>query len=584
MNEDDYIIEEPEPPTPVPVPKAKAKAVPAPREDAAPASSSKKTAKGKAGNPCRGKVTKQKGKAAQHESGGAVPPAPAAFDPQVIAETVDLWWENDGGDKFVIHTTAVDGTEVWSKWPMARIRLKIRQCVREKLGRILATKPREDELMGEVDAVLMWVCENRMVEAVFPALAGYRAGLHKLQDGKRVIVRTSPRLVQPVQGEWPTIKELIAGRLDLSRGDAKDIDQSVYFHAWLQTAYRSLMFGKPGSRKPGHIMGIFGPGGCGKSRLQVNLITPLLGGRVADPTEFMMGSDNYNIDMMGSEHLCIQELRKPSWSAGDRVELSENMKSVSTVEDHRLRMMRVDPITVSPYWRMSVTMNNDPDKIRAFPMLTPDFADKVVLLLAAKRPLPMPTRTEAEQEAFNTQVASELPAYAYWLLNEFEVPEHLLMCDGQDATRFGFASYQHPTLSAQLFDDTPAAHLLRLVDAAEFSELGNTGGRPRKLWEMPWPQNTSGRKQKGGPWVNENGVWEGSADRLEELLTGNVSGWISSVGKPATRLLQKTQITTLLSRLKEDVYERVDKRDRAEVRGWAIAAPEGWESPEKSQE
>lgn len=589
MNADDYIIEEPEVPAaaaePVPV-KARAKTVRTlsaePGDDESmPSKPSKKDAKG---NPCRGKVSKAKGKAAKHESGGAVPPAKGVFDAKAIAETVGLWWEYGGGDAFVIKSENDEGKEIWAKWPLSAVRLEIRQCVLDKLGRYIAAKPRENEVQGEIDMVLAWVRKNRMVEAVFPALAGYMAGLHELRDGKRVVVRMAPRLVSPVQGKWDTIKELIEGRLDLSRDGVKDANQSVYFHAWLQTAYRSLLTGKPGSRKPGHILGIFGPGGCGKSRLQINIITPMLGGRIADPTSFMTGEDSYNVDMMGAEHQCVEELQKPSWSAGDRVNLSESMKRIVATESKRLRMMRTDPITVDPFWRMSITMNNDPDKIRAFPMLTPDFADKVVLLLAAKRPLPMPTRTDAEQENFNTQIAAELPAYAFWLLNEFEIPEALLMCDGQDATRFGFASYQHPTLSAQLFDDTPAAHLLRLIDAAEFTELGDTGGRPRKLWTLPWPQNTSGSKPRGGTWLNDVGIWEGTAEKLEELLTGNVSGWFSSVGKPATKLLAKSQITTLLSRLKEDALERVDKRDRAEARGWRVGAPDGWNASGATEE
>jgi hypothetical protein len=586
VNEDDYIIEEPEVPAGVAQPKKRAKALPRPEpiEPAAAAPTRRGGKKDAKSNPCRGKVTKQKGKAARHDSGGAAPPAKGAFDPKAIAETVGLWWEYGGGDAFVIRSENDEGKEVWAKWPLSAVRLEIRQCVLDKLGSYIAAKPRDNEVQGEIDMVLAWVRKNRMVEAVFPALAGYMAGLHELRDGKRVVVRMSPRLVSPVPGNWDNVRELVEGRLDLSRGGVADVNQSVYFHAWLQTAYRSLVTGKPGSRKPGHILGIFGPGGCGKSRLQINIITPMLGGRIADPTSFMTGEDSYNVDMMGAEHQCVEELQKPSWSAGDRVNLSESMKRIVATESKRLRMMRTDPITVDPFWRMSITMNNDPDKIRAFPMLTPDFSDKVVLLLAAKRPLPMPTRTDAEQEAFNAQIASELPAYAHWLLNEFEIPEELLQCDGQDATRFGFASYQHPTLASQLFDDTPAAHLLRLVDAAEFSELGDTHGRPRKLWELPYPQNTSGRKQRGGSHVTLDRVWEGTAEKLDELLTGNASGWSSSVGKPATRLLAKTQITTLLSRLKEDALGRVDKRDRAEARGWAIEAPEAWQPSAGEQE
>lgn len=585
MNPDDYIIEEPEVPTALPVKRAKPVAEPLPmdRGDAKAPAKARPDKKGKPANPCMGKVTKQKGKAAKHVPGEAEAPA-SPFDPAEICEVCGIWWQNDGGDTFIIRSDDGSETGVWSKWPMAAIRLQIRHLAREKLGRLIALKVRENEVMAEMDQVLMWARVNRCVEAVFPALAGYMAGLHELRDGKRVVVRMSPRLVQPVSGEWKTIHELIEGRLDLSRDGAADANQSVYFHAWMKTGYLSLMTGKPGSRKPGHILGIFGPGGCGKSRLQINIITPMLGGRIADPTSFMTGEDSYNVDMMGAEHQCVEELQKPSWSAGDRVNLSESMKRIVATESKRLRMMRTDPITVDPFWRMSITMNNDPDKIRAFPMLTPDFSDKVVLLLAAKRPLPMPTRTDAEQEAFNTQITKELPAYAHWLLNEFEIPNELLMLDGQDATRFGFASYQHPTLAAQLFDDTPAAHLLRLIDAAEFTELGNTGGRSLRLWELTYPQNTSGRKPKGGLWVNDTGIWQGTAEKLEELLCGNVSGWTCSVGKPASKLLAKAQITTLLSRLKEDAVERVDKRDRAEARGWMIGAPNGWTASSSVQE
>jgi hypothetical protein len=573
MDEDDYIIEDDEPPAYEQEEGAAFDPGDSSSDDvASPAKKSKK--KGAIANPCRGKVTKEKGKAAKHVPGDVAAPVSSLFEPEAIADQVDLWWENDGGDKFVIRTVTDKGAVKWSKWPMAAIRLKIRQCVKEKMGRILATKPREDELVGEVDRVLLWVRENRMVEAVMSALAGYKAGIHELSDGRQVIVRMSPRLVEPQEGEWPTIQALIDGRLDLSKEGGNDVDQSVYFHAWAKTAYESLMFGEPGSHKPGHIMAIFGPGGCGKSRLQINLITPLLGGRVADPTAFMTGDDTFNSDMMGAEHQCVEELQRPSWGASDRVNLSESMKRIVATESKRMRLMRSDPMTVNPFWRMSITMNNDPDKIRAFPMLTPDFRDKVVLLLAAKRPMPMPTTSVAQQKAFNDAIRAELPAYAHWLLNEFTIPAAMLMEDGQDATRFGFAAFQHPLLAAQLFDDTPPAQLLRLIDQGV---LKNVSAGERKIWEMTYPHNTSGRKPRGGEWENIPRLWEGTAEKLEELLTGQVPGWESSVGKAALKLLHKAQITTLLSRLREDCSDRVDKRDRAEAKGWAIEAPQSWQ-------
>ncbi|MBB5038252.1 hypothetical protein HNQ64_002510 [Prosthecobacter dejongeii] len=517
----------------------------------------KKAATKKAANPRDGKAKKgAKDEAATFSPGDAA--APKIFDVDQVCDELNLWWENDGGDSFVVKT----GGELWSRWPVS----SIKQLARMLPGRLIALKTRENERLSEMDRVLLHARQARCVEKVLPALAGYRAGVRELSDGRRVVVRMSPKLIEPEKGEWSTVRALIEDRLNLGAGD---VDQSVYFHAWCKIAYESLMYGEPGSYKPGHALVLSGPVGCGKSRLQVNIITPLLGGRKADPTAFLMGDDSFNADMMGSEHLMMEELLTSSWSAADRVNLSEAIKRIVANESKRMRLMRTDPLTVDPFWRFTLSMNNDPDKLRAFPMLTPDFRDKVIMLLVAKKPLPMPTRTAAEQKAFNDQVRKELPAYAYWLLNEFEIPTAMLTVDGQDATRFGFGSFQHTQLSEQLFDESPAAQLLRLIDTAEICHIAGT---PKKLWELKHPLNHSGRKPRGRPWENTPWVWEGSAEKLEELLCGHVEGWTSSVARAASRLLGKAGAATMLSRLAEDRIDRIAKRDRAEFRGWAIAA------------
>lgn len=563
MNEDDYFIEEPLPPA---APKKPKKAEPEKKgitpisDDDAPAPAARGKKVAKAVNPRDGRAKKgAKDQAGKFVPGDAEPPK--GFDPAEVCESLNLWWENDGGDSFVINP---GGGELWSRWPMS----SIKQLARMMPGRLIALKAREKEVLSEMDRVLLHARQGRCVEKVLPALAGYRAGVRELSDGRRVVVRMSPKLVQPEKGEWPTIKALIEDRLNLGEGK---IDQSLYFHAWCKIGYESLMFGEPGSFKPGHAMVLAGPVGCGKSRLQVNIITPLFGGRKADPTAFLMGDDSFNADMMGAEHLMMEELLTSSWSAADRTNLSEAIKRMVANESKRMRLMRTDPLTVDPFWRFSLSINNDPDKLRAFPMLTGDFRDKVVMLLVAKRALPMPTRTVQEQKAFNDQVRKELPAYADWLLNEFELPESMLTYQGEDATRFGFASFQHPELADQLFDDTPAANLLRLIDDAEFE---HRTGTPQKLWDLTHPLNTSGKKQRGGEWVNKPGVWEGSAETLENILCGHIEGWTSSVARAASRLLGKSGASTMLSRLREDRSDRVDKRDRAHERGWMIGASE----------
>jgi len=568
MNEDDYIIDAPPPP---PRKEIRTRVRPAAggfADDDSPPSSlpPKPSKKGeRPTSPREGRVRKPgKDKAAEPVPGDAA--APKKFDPAEICEKLDLWWENDGGDKFILKS----GSGVWSKWPMKAVKDRIRKVMYKEHGRLIAQSVRKDseEIISEIDDVFMHAREWRCVEEVVPGLAGYKSGLHTLSDGTQIVVRLSPKYVEAKQGEWPTIKALIEGRLDLGEGE---VDQVQYFHAWCKIAYESLMFGEPGSYKPGHAMVLAGPVGCGKSRLQTNVITGLLGGRHADPTPFLLKEDNFNGDTARAEHQMMEELLTSSWSAEARAALSEAIKRMVANTSHRMRLMKTDPRIVELFWRLSISLNNDPDKLRAFPMLTPDFRDKVVMLLVAKRPLPMPTKTAAEQKLFNDKVRSELPAYAYWLLNEFKLPDKMLVDEmGEDATRFGFASYQHPSLAAQLFDDSPAAQLLSLIDAAEFES--KVDGKCA-LWELTYPLNTSGRKQRGGEWVNIPNVWRGTAEVLEELLTGELEGYTSNVAKAAKRLLNRTGAANMLSRLAADRIDRVCKGDTSQARGWIIAAP-----------
>jgi hypothetical protein len=329
--------------------------------------------------------------------------------------------------------------------------------------------------------------------------------------------------------------------------------------------------GSPGNYTPGHILTICGSVGCGKSRLQTNILTPLLGGREGDPSPSLTGEDIFNSDLMESEHWAMEELKGASQKTVDRVNLSESLKAAAVEEKKRMRLMRTNPVTVYPFIRVTVTMNSAVDKMRAFPMLTNDFRDKVVMLKAEQRPLPMPTETPAEKKLFNDAVAAQMPAFCWWLLNEFQVPEELKVDEnGKRQTRFGFAGWQHPELAEQLFDDTPHAQLLRLIDDANLTHQING---TRKLWDLWYPLNQSGGKLRGGPWTLEKGVWQGSAEDLEKLLCGEMEGIESSVAKAAIKLCKFGEMAHRLSSLKEDRPDRIDNTRTNKARHWRIGAP-----------
>ncbi|MCA0450979.1 MAG: hypothetical protein LCH62_14630 [Proteobacteria bacterium] len=149
-NEDEYLMEEP------PVPAATHK--PRPQTAAAEPAANGKAKKIREPSARDGKAKKGKdGEAAKFVPGAA---APAQFDPQEICELVDLWWELDGGDTFVLRTGDKD-TGKWARWPKGAVKEYIRKKLQEQ-GRYIALAPRKgsDEVLSELDEVLLWARER----------------------------------------------------------------------------------------------------------------------------------------------------------------------------------------------------------------------------------------------------------------------------------------------------------------------------------------------------------------------------------------------------------------------------------------
>lgn len=507
-------------------------------------------------NQRRGKVKKSDGEAATFEPGSAA--APKGFDPAAIAAEMELYWQSGKGDTFVMR--GKDGR--WATWPMQATVDKMRSLP----NRMVAIKAREGEMLSEVKQVFLHTREERCLDEVLPALPGYQDGVHVLDSGERVLVKSSPRMLEPKVGEWPRIRALIHGQLDEST--AGGVDQTPWFHSWCKVSLESLMRGQPGHWRAGHAMILTGPAGCGKNRLQEQVITGLLGGRFADPAKFLYESDEFNGDVFAAEHLMLCEVPVPSQRTVDRTSLAEKIKQVVANPAQRMRLMRTEPCTVSPYWRLTISVNDDPDKLRSLPLVTADFGDKVLIFHCQwSAETGLPGNSIEEQRRFREEVAAELPAYAHWLLNEWQVPEDLrVYSSGRDATRFGFREFHHPVIKGELFDDTPAAQLLSLIDTAVFRSAEDG---EQKLWEV------KSRGQVHGPDGRALPLWHDRAEELQLLLTGE-GHYSCSVATMAKKLFAHNPCNRLLSRLAADEVigaTRIAKGDTRSWRGWRIAAP-----------
>lgn len=568
MDEADYITEEPDVPAAKPRP-LRPRAVRL--QQAPPPSRGKKGGR----NPRDGRVKKgADDEPAQFESGSAAPPK--NFDPEKIAEEAGLWWLNDGGEKFIIQIDE----ELWSIYTEK----KTIKFLKNKF-KFISTTARTDagETLSEMDQLLLHVMRKRCVDGLMQGLAGYKSGPYSFPSGERIIIRKSPHPVEPKEGEWSLVKELIESRLNLKLDDEKNgIDQTEYWHCYVRSILRSLMFGKPGSWTQRMVLVLAGATNCGKSRLQ-KLITWLLGGREASPKKFLTGQDQFNRDLMMSEHAKMEELENVSKKMDDRLALSEALKAMVANEGVAARLMRTDPTTIYPFWVVTLSMNSDPDKMRPFPPLTPDFREKVLMFQVRQAPMPMETGTDEQKDAFNVAVRAQLPAYVYWLLNEFSPRKELLVGPNGKPARYGVRDFQHPSLAMELFDDTSQAELLMLVDVAEFvcsekTEFTEMGQR-FKLWQLTKPLNrydvdekNAKRAEKGLPPLHAV-LWENSALELERLLLGDHPGWTCSVAREAKKLFIHNSCARLLARLKEDCPDRVQHKRTDLGRFWVIARP-----------
>ena len=500
---------------------------------------------------------------AAFEAGGA--DRPKLFDAEAVSEEMRIFWKSGDGDNFMMQ-----GDDLrWARWTKD----STVDAMRALPGRMIAIKARENEMLSEAKQVLLHVRKTRALEEVIPSLPGYKSGIHLLDSGERVLVKNAPKLVEPVAGDWSNMRQVIEGRLD--RRPSGGIDQTPYFHSWCKVAAEAIRGGQPGHWRAGHAMILTGPRGCGKNRLQEQIITPLLGGygRFADPAKFLFEADEFNGDVFSAEHLMLSEIPSPSQRTVDRTSLAEKIKQVVANPAQRMRLMRTEPCSVSPFWRLTISVNDDPDKLRSLPVITADFGDKVLVFHCASAPLPViGDNTIENQREFRRVMEAELPCYLHWLLNEWVIPEELkTYADGTNATRFGFREYHAPCIKDELFDDTPAAQLMSMIDSAMFKRGGSfpsddeEGGSVAegRLWDMVGDKATGAK------------LWHGKAETLQLMLTGE-AGYFCNIATMAKKLFQHNKCSSLLGRLYADEHFRdirLSKGDCREWKGWLIGPP-----------
>lgn len=379
------------------------------------------------------------------------------------------------------------------------------------------------------DEAILAIQLTRNVHFAGP-LAGYRTGFHRI-GATRVLVTSSPRIIEPVAGDWGCLKALIEGLLG-----AEDGVQVPYFYGWVKNAYEAL---RAGGSRPGQVLVFCGPHNCGKSLLQ-NLLTEILGGRAAKPYQCMSGGTAFNSDLFGAEHLMVED-EQPSTDIRARRAFGAQIKNVTVNEVQRLHGKGRDALMLKPFWRLSVSLNDEAENVQVLPPLDDSLEDKLIIMKAVRAEMPMPSETLEQRQAFWARLMADLPGFLEWL-TRWEIPVEL-RCQ-----RFGVKHYHHPEIVGILDTLAPEARLLSLIDGALFPEPGGD------LLGV----------------ANAHDHYEGTAEQIEQILTAPGS----SCAFEARKLLSWSNACgTYLGRLAKKRPDRVQSHRLAEARRWRILSP-----------
>ena len=380
--------------------------------------------------------------------------------------------------------------------------------------------------MSEVDMALAEIQEDQSI--VFAGrLAGYRSGVYEMNHQK-ILVTESPIFIEPVKKSYPTLEKLLVGLF----GDV----QLPYIYGWLHVAMTAAYTNKV---QPGQALILAGPPSSGKSLFQ-RLLTIMLGDRVAKPHAFMTKATSFNSEIIGSEHLMIED-EAAAKSAKGRMAFASAIKSFTVNEDQYCHAKYQVAVNLRPRWqRLSISVNDEPESLLVIPPLDAGLKDKLMLIQVSKKRMPMPTETAEEQELFWMTLMEELPGFIDFLLS-WTIPTSMT------SSRFGVTHYHHPELLEAMNSLSPEDQLWEMIEEVLFS--GGSGkvdwkGSAAQLQDKISTANSVYRSQISNlcTWPSACGVYLG---RLEKRFATRISNQ-KVTGRTRWTILSNATSTTLL--------------------------------------
>lgn len=315
-------------------------------------------------------------------------------------------------------------------------------------GRGLSDKCPKGATQSDAERVLDHIQQVNRVQGAAP-LINQPKGIVSY-DGRRILNIADLMPVQPVPGltgipeqDFPFIWAFLNGFFP-----RPELLPKEHFMAWLQRAYRMVLYHK---RFAGQAVFICGPKNNGKTLLCLRIVAPLLGGRVENPIDYMVGDTNFNSELFAAALLAVNDEDAPS-SEGERKRMLAKLKGLVVNPVHKYHPKFEKPVTIAWTGRIFVTLNDDPGSVGMLLEVESNTRDKQCYF--ASQPFAGIFPPQDELEAL---LQKELPYYAHFLLN-WTPPAEVMSDD-----RMGVKSYFDPRILELSHQQTFASNLNELL-------------------------------------------------------------------------------------------------------------------------
>ena len=365
---------------------------------------------------------------------------------------------------------------------------------------------------AEIKDFLAYVSDKQRVDYAGP-VAGRKAGMREF-NGTKILVTQDPKLVTPERGDWSGLGKIFERMFGP--------DQIDYYYSWQKRVLQGVLSGNAISI---HFFALCGPVNCGKTWLQEAVISEMLGG-YACPNQYMSEGTPFNADLFRTPHQMLSDA-KGSYNFEKRRSFGSFVKDIVANTGHRCHGKGEKAIELDSIWVATCSCNTNPiERLRILPPLDEDIRDKMIITLINPGRMPIDTAEPEGKEAFLVWTMQQLPAFAWWLLNEYTTPPDIALPD-----RFGIKGYCHPEIEKHLLELSPDARVRDYIHDRLFS-----GGL--------------------------NQAWRGTAEELGKKLN-------TEEGRKLLRSV-KGRLADVLSRLEKAYPEQFKRKKNNGQRFWVI--------------